>query len=85
MELKNVKLKGFAAEILQIKQALNIFGLLASKFFYINTSKRVNSRYFAGDNGRFQNPKPGTVVDSTFNYKFAYKLNIVSLAAKQEM
>ena len=83
MELENVKLKGFAVEIVQIKQALNIFGLLASKFFYINASKRVNSRYFAGDNGRFQNPQPGTVVDSNFTYKFAYKLYIVSLAAKQ--
>ena len=30
----------------------------------VGTSKKVNTRLFAGDPGRFQNPAPDTVVDS---------------------
>jgi aubergine-like protein len=42
------------AEIAQIKQALSIKGLSDScKMMYLNTSKRVNTRLFAGDPGRF--------------------------------
>jgi aubergine-like protein len=52
---------------------------------YINTSKRVNTRLFAGDTGRFQNPLPGTVVDSAITDKDIYEFYLVSVAAKQGM
>lgn len=52
---------------------------------YLNTSKRVNTRLFAGDPGRFQNPLPGTVVDSGITDKDVYEFYLVSVAAKQGM
>ena len=42
------------AEINQIKQALSGLGLgNSTKLLYVNTCKRVNTRLFAGDVGRF--------------------------------
>ena len=35
----------------------------ACKLIYINCSKRVNTRIFAGDAGKYQNALPGTVID----------------------
>ena len=52
---------------------------------YINTSKRVNTRIFAGQPGRFQNPMPGTVIDSTIVDKDVYEFYLVSVAARQGM
>ena len=73
-------------EVNQIKQALNAKGIGAScKLMYINTSKRVNTRLFAGDPGRFQNPMPGTVVDSSITDKDTYEFYLVSVAARQGM
>ena len=74
------------AEIAQIKQALSIKGLSDTcKMMYLNTSKRVNTRLFAGDPGRFQNPAPGTVVDSGITDKDVYEFYLVSVAARQGM
>lgn len=52
---------------------------------YINTSKRVNTRIFAGEVGRFQNPLPGTVVDAHITDKDVYEFYLVSVAARQGM
>lgn len=52
---------------------------------YINCSKRVNTRIFAGDVGRFQNPLAGTVIDSTVTDKDTYEFYLVSVAARQGM
>ena len=74
------------AEINQIKQALQGLGLGEStKLIYINTSKRVNTRLFAGDPGRFNNPLPGTVVDSSITDRDVYEFYLVSVAARQGM
>lgn len=74
------------AEINQIKQALSGLGLAEStKLMYINTSKRVNTRLFAGDVGRYQNPLPGTVVDGQITDKDIYEFYLVSVAARQGM
>lgn len=72
-------------EIGQIKQALSGLGLNDTKLMYINTSKRVNTRLFGGDVGRFQNPLPGTVVDAQITDKDVYEFYLVSVAAKQGM
>lgn len=70
-------------EVEQIKQALANHGLGDScKFMYINTSKRVNTRIFAGDVGRFQNPQAGTVIDSTVTDKETYEFYLVSVAVR---
>lgn len=51
-------------EIEQIKQALTTHNVADScKLMYVNCSKRVNTRIFAGDPSRFQNPAAGTVID----------------------
>jgi len=52
---------------------------------YINTSKRVNTRLFAGDTRRFENPLPGTVVDGAITDKDTYEFYLVSVAARQGM
>jgi hypothetical protein len=52
---------------------------------YINTSKRVNTRLFGGQPGRFQNPLPGTVVDQAITDKDVYEFYLVSVAARQGM
>jgi aubergine-like protein len=71
------------AEINQIKQALSGLGLgEATKLMYINTSKRVNTRLFAGQPGRFQNPLPGTVVDADITDRDVYEFYLVSVAAR---
>lgn len=74
------------SEIVQIKQAINNAGLAEStKMIYINCSKRVNTRLFGGNPGRFQNPEPGTVVDSSITDKDTYEFYLVSVAARQGM
>lgn len=52
---------------------------------YVNTSKRVNTRLFAGDPSRFQNPAPGTVIDADITEKDTYEFYLVSVAARQGM
>lgn len=52
---------------------------------YINCSKRVNTRLFGGDVGRFRNPDPGTVVDAGITDKDVYEFYLVSVAARQGM
>ena len=52
---------------------------------YVNTSKRVNTRLFAGDPGRFQNPPAGTVIDADITEKDTYEFYLVSVAARQGM
>ena len=52
---------------------------------YVNTSKRVNTRLFAGDAGRYQNPPPGTVIDAEITEKDTYEFYLVSVAARQGM
>jgi len=74
------------AEISQIKQALSTLGLgETTKLIYINTSKKVNTRIFGGDIGRFQNPMPGTVIDGEITDKDVYEFYLVSVAARQGM
>lgn len=74
------------AEISQIKQALAGLGLGdTTKLMYINTSKRVNTRLFGGQPGRYQNPLPGTVVDQAITDKDVYEFYLVSVAARQGM
>jgi len=74
------------AEINQIKQALAGLGLGdGTKLMYINTSKRVNTRLFGGQPGRFQNPLPGTVVDQSITDRDVYEFYLVSVAARQGM
>lgn len=71
------------AEIGQIKQALTTAGIGEScKLMYINTSKKVNTRIFGGDTGRFQNPMPGTVIDSQITDQDVYEFYLVSVAAR---
>lgn len=50
---------------------------------YINVCKRVNTRLFGGDVGRFQNPMPGTVIDTSITDRDAYEFYLISTAAKQ--
>jgi aubergine-like protein len=70
-------------EIEQIKAALAASQLGDScKLMYINTCKRVNTRIFAGQQGRFQNPLAGTVIDSTVTDKDTYEFYLVSVAAR---
>jgi hypothetical protein len=52
---------------------------------YINTCKRVNTRIFAGDPRRFNNPVAGTVIDSTVTDRDTYEFYLVSVAARQGM
>lgn len=52
---------------------------------YINVCKRVNTRIFGGDVGRFQNPLPGTVIDQGITDRDAYEFYLVSTCAKQGM
>merc|ERR1719235_3052223 len=73
-------------EIQQINSALAAAGLAGScKLMYINCSKRVNTRIFAGDPGRFNNPQAGTVIDSVVTDKDTYEFYLVSVAARQGM
>jgi len=73
-------------EVNQIQQALAGAGLTDScKLMYVNCSKRVNTRLFAGDPGRFQNPLPGTVIDSDITEKDTYEFYLVSVATRQGM
>ena len=52
---------------------------------YVNTSKRVNTRLFAGDPSRFQNLLAGTVIDADITEKDTYEFYLVSVAARQGM
>jgi len=73
-------------EIEQIKQALvshNIGDLC--QMMYINCCKRVNTRIFAGDPARFQNPAAGTIIDGGVTDRDTYEFYMVSVAAKQGM
>jgi len=73
-------------EVNQIKQALAGLSIADScKLMYVNTSKRVNVRMFGGDPGRFQNPLPGSVIDSDITDKDTYEFYLVSVAARQGM
>lgn len=73
-------------EVNQIQQALAGAGISDScKLMYINTSKRVNTRLFVGDPGRYQNPQPGTVIDAEITEKDTYEFYLVSVAARQGM
>jgi len=73
-------------EVEQLKQALAGHGIGDTcKIMYINTCKRVNTRVFAGDVGRFQNPLAGTVVDSCVTDKDTYEFYLCSVAARQGM
>ena len=73
-------------EITQIKQAIVSVGQAdACKLMYINCSKRVNTRLFAGDPGRYTNPQPGTVIDGEITEKDTYEFYLVSVAPRQGM
>lgn len=73
-------------EIEQIKQALASHSLADTcKLMYINCSKRVNTRIFAGDPKRFSNPVPGTVIDCKVTDKDTYEFYLVSVSARQGM
>lgn len=75
-----------APEIEQIKQAMASHGIADScKMMYVNCSKRVNTRIFAGDPSRFQNPAAGTVIDQNVTDRDVYEFYLVSVAAKQGM
>jgi aubergine-like protein len=73
-------------EIEQIKAALTASQLGDTcKLMYINTCKRVNTRIFAGNPSRFNNPLAGTVIDSTVTDRDTYEFYLVSVAARQGM
>lgn len=73
-------------EIEQIKAACASSQIGDScKLMYINTCKRVNTRIFAGNPSRFNNPLAGTVVDSTVTDRDTYEFYLVSVAARQGM
>lgn len=73
-------------EIDQIKVAISQSGISEScKFMYINTCKRVNTRIFGGQVGRFNNPAAGTIIDSTVTDRDTYEFYMVSVAARQGM
>ena len=73
-------------EIEQLKGALaQLQRLAVTKFMYINTCKRVNTRIFDGNVGNFKNPLAGTVIDSVVTDKDVYEFYLVSVAAKQGM
>lgn len=73
-------------EITQIKQALANVGVADScKLMYINCSKRVNTRLFAGEPGKYQNAQAGTVIDGEVTEKDMYEFYLVSVAARQGM
>jgi len=73
-------------EINQIHQAFASVGISDScKLMYVNCSKRVNTRLFSGDGGRFQNPQAGTVIDGEITEKDTYEFYLVSVAARQGM
>lgn len=73
-------------EIEQIKAACASCQIKDScKLMYINTCKRVNTRIFAGNPSRFNNPLAGTVVDSTVTDRDTYEFYLVSVAARQGM
>ena len=73
-------------EIEQIKQALAAHSVSEScKLMYVNCSKRVNTRIFAGDVSRFQNPAAGTVIDAGVTDRDTYEFYLVSVAARQGM
>jgi len=73
-------------EIVQIKQAITNSGLGGKcPLIYLNCSKRVNTRLFAGNPGRFQNPEPGTVVDAGVTDKDTYEFYLVAVGARQGM
>ena len=74
------------SEISQIKQAISNAGIAdGTKLMYLNCSKRVNTRLFGGNPGRFMNPDPGTVVDAAITDKDTYEFYLVSVAARQGM
>jgi hypothetical protein len=64
-----------------MKAAIASLGL-STKFMYINTCKRVNTRVFGGDVGSFKNPFPGTVIDASITDRDIYEFFLVSTAAK---
>lgn len=70
-------------EITQIKQALANLGLADScKLMYINCSKRVNTRLFCGEPGKYNNPQAGTVIDGEITEKDTYEFYLVSVYAR---
>ena len=73
-------------ELEQIKQALATHNIGDTcKIMYVNCSKRVNTRIFAGDPSRFQNPSAGTVIDAGVTDRDTYEFYLVSVAARQGM
>lgn len=72
-------------EIEQIKQALATHNISSTKLMYVNCCKRVNTRIFAGDPSRFQNPAAGTVIDGGVTDRDTYEFYLVSVAARQGM
>lgn len=70
-------------EIEQIKQSLTNLGIADNaKLMYINTCKRVNTRIFGGQLGRFRNPDVGTVIDSAVTDRGTYEFYLCSVAAR---
>lgn len=70
----------------QIKQAFSNLGIADScKLMYINCCKRVNTRIFAGNESRFQNPMAGTVIDATVTDRDTYEFYLCAVAARQGM
>lgn len=73
-------------EIEQIKAACAANQIGDScKLMYINCCKRVNTRIFAGNPSRFNNPLAGTIVDSKVTDRDVYEFYLVSVAARQGM
>lgn len=52
---------------------------------YINCSKKVNTRLFAGEPGRYSNPQPGTVIDGEITEKDTFEFYLISVAVRQGM
>lgn len=71
-------------EIDQVKSAVTAAGA-PTKLMYLNVCKRVNTRLFGGQPGRYANVNPGTVVDCDITDKDVYEFYLVSTSTRQGM
>ncbi|KAL9919505.1 protein argonaute-3-like [Glossina fuscipes fuscipes] len=70
-------------EIPQLQEACRKTLNHMAKITFIVVKKRINTRYFLANGGRFQNPNPGTVVDKVITHAAFYDFFLVSQVSKQ--
>lgn len=59
------------------------FSMYKPKFAFIVVKKRIHTRIFAKRNNKFENPAPGTVVDTECVHKDWYDFFLVSQSVRQ--